>query len=117
MAKTFGAAAAAKKSAPAATKTQAAEAPATKSEYSLKPEEFGVFKNITGKESGRTFQAIEVLQDMTLKKGQLLAFQSLEDELQWLVDKDHITEEVKEERTEKLGTWLIGKFRLMKPKN
>lgn len=113
MAKTFGAAASKSKtvSAPVAQ----APAKAEKTEYTPKANDFGAFKNIP-KKDGTSMQAIEVTQDMTLTKGQLIVFQSLDDELQWLVDNGHITEEVKAERTEKLS-FLIGKFRTMAPKN
>lgn len=113
MAKTFANA----KSAKAAPKAQpAAEAPAAKAEYTPKPNEFGAFKNITSKKSGNTFQAIEVAQDMTLQKGQLIVFQSLGDELSWLTENEHITADEAAERNEKLGSWLIGKFKVMAPK-
>lgn len=110
MAKTFGQAASkpAAKAAPAKT-----EAPAAKAEYTPKPNEFGAFKNITSKKSGNTFQAIEVAQDMTLQKGQLIVFQSLSDELTWLAENDHITADEAEKRNESLGKWLIGKFKVL----
>lgn len=116
MAKTFANAKSAKaapKAQPAATESAA---PAAKAEYTPKPNEFGAFKNITSKKSGNTFQAIEVAQDMTLQKGQLIVFQSLGDELTWLTENDHITAEEAEQRNEKLSPWLLGKFKVMAPK-
>lgn len=110
MSKTFGAAAA--KAKPSAPVVQAA-APAAKAEYTPKANEFGAFKNITSKKSGNTFQAIEVAQDMTLQKGQLIVFQSLNDELTWLAENEHITADEAAKREENLGKWLIGKFKVL----
>lgn len=112
MAKTFANA----KTTPAKTAPKAApakEVPAEKTEYVPKENEFGAFKEITGKTSGKSFQAIEVAQDITLKKGQLVVFQSLGDELNWLSENGHISAEEAERRNEVLGKWLIGKFRVL----
>lgn len=111
--KTFTKAAAASK--PAA-KASAAPQAAAKKEYVPKENEFGTFKNITSK-SGNKFQAIEVAQDMTLTKGQLIIFQSLDEKLAWLVDNNHITDAQAAERQEKQGEWLIGEFRVLPPKD
>lgn len=112
MAKSFANAKATTAAKPA-PKAAPAQAATEKTEYVPKENEFGAFKEITGKTSGKSFQAIEVAQDITLKKGQLVVFQSLGDELSWLSENGHISAEEAERRNEVLGKWLIGKFRVL----
>lgn len=100
----------------AAGKSAPAEKPAAKAktEYTPKENEFGIFKNIKSKK-GNEFQAIEVLQDMTLSKGQLIVFQSLDEELNWLAENNHITAEEAASRSKNMSAWNLGKFRVLPP--
>lgn len=106
----------AKAAAKPAAKASAAPQAAAKKEYVPKENEFGTFKNITPK-SGKKFQAIEVAQDMTLTKGQLIVFQSLDEKLEWLVNNNHITADQAAERHETQSEWLIGEFRVLPPRD
>ena len=100
----------------AAKPAAAAPAAKAKTEYTPKENEFGIFKNIKSKK-GNEFQAIEVLQDMTLAKGQLIVFQSLDEELTWLAENNHISTEEAASRSKNMSAWNLGKFKVLPPQS
>lgn len=99
------------------SKKQNAELPKGKanSDWTPKPDFVGDFKNIP-KKAGGEMQVIEVAQDLTLKKGTLLVFQSLQEKLEWQVEKGYKTEDEASTFMEEHGPRINGSFRVMQPK-
>lgn len=85
------------------------------SEWTPKPNFVGDFKNIK-KRAGGEMQVIEVAQDITLKKGSLLVFQSLQEKLEWQVEKGYKTEDEASSFLEEHGSKLNGSFTILPPR-
>lgn len=57
----------------------------------------------------------KVVQDITFKAGDTIAFQTLEDELNFAVEKGWKTEEQKADVIAKVGSWKLGKLTKLPP--
>lgn len=88
---------------------------ANNSGWTPKPDFVGDFKNIKTK-SGNDMQVIELAQDLTLKKGTLLIFQSLQEKLEWQVSQGYKTEDEAESFMSEHGARINGSFRVLPPK-
>lgn len=84
-------------------------------EWTPKPDFVGDFKNIKTK-TGKDMQVIELSQDLTLKKGTLLIFQSLQEKLEWQVEQGYKTEDEATTFMEEHGERINGSFRILPPK-
>jgi hypothetical protein len=59
---------------------------------------------------------VKVEQDITFKAGDVIAFQTLEDELSFAVQKGWKTPEQKDEIISKVGAWKLGKLTKLPPR-
>lgn len=59
---------------------------------------------------------VTVVQDISFKAGDKIAFQSFEDELNFKVEKGWITEEQKADQIKKVGSWKLGKLTKLPPR-
>jgi hypothetical protein len=59
---------------------------------------------------------VTVVQDITFKAGDKIAFQTLEDELNFAVEKGWKTPEQKNEVIKKVGAWKLGKLTKLPPR-
>lgn len=59
---------------------------------------------------------IKVVQDITLKAGDMLAFQTLDEELDFAVEKGWKTQDEKAAVIASVGAWKLGKMTKLPPK-